>query len=363
MRWRRALCVTFVAGAIAGGVLVAREAGGLDRYLDAVPVEPLILQELEARLAPGELDRRIRLALAQGHPDDAEIYADIAAYMGRPLAAETHEALIVSRTSQAVALQYAGSFLDGFISGAVSDTASLAGAVTADLSIVGDIRDIGSEGGKMLAGAEYSKIILGLSVAGVALTAGTVASGGGILPARLGASVLKAGTKTGAVTARFGQELTRLVTDAVDFSALRNTLYGLTWTNPAAGRRAMQAYADTLRSSDLAPVLADMDAVYDAVGAAESLKLMRHVDTTRDLENIAGMTKVLGPKTRGIIDITGKTSLRAFKSAANILRWLAQWLWAAVSLIVGWIGLIALQRLRRRARRGTVSAARPQHPI
>jgi hypothetical protein len=66
-------------------------------------------------------------------------------------------------------------FGEGFVTGKGDSTAGIAGAVTSDLTVIGDLRDIALEGGKMIAGEEYSELILGLSVVGIGVTAATIA--------------------------------------------------------------------------------------------------------------------------------------------------------------------------------------------
>jgi len=346
----RAFLLVFLAIVIPGGTILALEAGLLDEYLEQIPAETLILQELDATVGPDELDARILTALEEGNQDDAEMYAEIAAYMGRDLAPPTQEALTASQTTTAVVLRNTGNFFEGFITGEGSDNAAFAGAVTSDLTVIGDIRDIGTEGSKLVAGEEYSEIILGLSVVGLAVTAGTVASGGTALPARVGVSLLKVAKKAGTLTRSFTRELGQLVSRAVDFPALRRTLSDVSLSNPNATRRAIGTYTDSVKSAELVPVLARMDDMRTAVGPAESVRLMKHVRNTRDLENVAEMSTTLGVKTRGIIALTGKTSLRGFKGAINLLRWAFEWIWAAGAAILGWLGIAGSRRVMRNRR-------------
>lgn len=353
----RAFVVVFLAIVIPGGLFLALEAGLIDAYLEDIPTETLILQELHATVSPEELDARVLEALEEGRQDDAEMYAEIAVYMDRPLGEDAAAALAASQTTSATVIRNTGSFFEGFVTGEGSDNASFAGAVTSDLTVIGDIRDIGSEGSKLVAGEEYSEVILGLSVVGLAVTAGTVASGGGGLPARVGVSLLKVAKKAGTMTKSFSKQLGRLVSKAVDFPALRRTLSDVSLSNPNATRRAVTAYADNVKSAEIFPVLARMNDVQKSVGPAESVRLMKYVRNTDDLDNIADMTRTLGVKTRGVILLTGKTSLRAFKGAINLIRWALEWVWALGVAVLGWLGMAGGRRVLRR-RRTRVAEAR-----
>lgn len=354
----RAFLGVFLMIVVPGGLILALEAGLLDPLLEDIPAETLVLQELEATVGPGELDGRIQEALAEERQDDAEIYAEIAAFMGRDLSPETKAQLAASQELGARVSRSTRSFFEGFITGEGGDSAGFAGAVTSDLTVIGDIRDIGSEGGKMVAGEDYSQVILGLSVVGLAVTAGTVATGGAGLPARVGVSLLKVAKKAGTMTASFTRELGQLVSRAVDFPRLRRTLDDVSLADPGATRRAISGYADNVKTAELFPVLARMDDMRTAVGPAESVRLMRYVDNTRDLENVADMSRTLGTKTRGIIELTGKTSLRAFKGALNLIRLILEWIWAAGVAVAGWLGLRGRRALKRRRERRTAAAER-----
>jgi hypothetical protein len=72
---------------------------------------------------------------------------------------------------------------------------------------------------------------------------------------------------------------------------------------------------------------------------------MKHVDSTGDLARVGRMGEKLGAKTRGVIELTGKTSLRAFKTAWNLILMALQWVWA----IVAGLGALFLGSLSRRA--------------
>lgn len=333
---------------------IAYDNGLLDTYIDDdwIPAEPLIKAELRATVTPEELEQRIHDALERNDYADAEIYADIADYAAIPLADETYARIEEAGKGFNRLRRTGGSFFEGFVYGSGSDTASFVGALTSDLTVIGDVRDITREGDKLVRGEEYSQLILGLSVAGVAATAATIGTGGAALPARAGISLLKTARKAGTLTVSFTNELRRLVADAVQFDRLASTLRSARLDDMAATRRAVSDYADSVSFTRLTPVLDDMSQLQRNLGPAETVRVMRHVDSTSDLASVKRMSETLGPRTRGVIELTGKTSLRGFKTLVNFLRWLFGWAWAIVAGLVTWIGGIALRggvrRLRRR---------------
>lgn len=329
--------------------MFAFERGLLDDYVaeDAIPDEPFIRAELAYRTSGEDLSRRVDDALAARAWDDAAMYAEIAAYMDMPLNPDTQVRLEAENAFARRAARNTGSFVTGFVTGSGDDTPAFMGAVASDLTVVGDIRDIGSEGTKLVRGEEYSKVILGLSVIGLAATTATVATGGGGLPARIGVSVLKVARKAGTITAGFARDVTRILQEAVNFDRLGDTLRAVDLADTAATRRAVTSYADGVSLAKVTPLLDDVAAIERAAGPAETVRLMKYVDSSADLTRVGKMTGKYGTKTRGIIEITGKTSLRAFKTAWNLLLLALEWIWA----IVGGLGALLATALGRRVTR------------
>lgn len=333
----------------------ALQKGWLEGYVDAddIPAEPFIRAELANDTNGADLSRRIDSALDEGRFDDAVMYRDIANYMDMPLAPGTQARLEQEESLPATLLRSSGGFFSGFVTGEGEDTASMAGAITSDLTVVGDVRDIGSEGGKMIRGEDYSQFILGLSVVGLAATTATVATGGGGLPARIGVSILKAAKKAGHITETFARNIARLLREAVNFERLRDVLRSTDLANTSATRRAVSEYADTVSFAKVTPVLDDVAALNRTAGPAETVRLLKYADNTDDLARLSKMSGKMGTKTRGIIEITGKTSLRAFKSVANLVLLALHWIWEIGAAIVAMLfgGVVRSVRKRRRQRR------------
>lgn len=329
--------------------MLAFERGFLDGYIDedAIPDEPFIRAELASKTSPEDLSMRVDAAIEAKAWDDAAMYAEIATFMDMPLEPTTQVRLEAENAFARRAARNTESFVTGFVTGTGDDTPAFMGALASDLTVVGDIRDISSEGTKLARGEEYSTMILGLSVVGLAATTATVATGGGGLPARVGVSLLKIARKSGTITAGFARDMTRLLNEAMNFDKLGDTLRAVDLADSAATRRAVTSYADGISFARVTPVLDDVAAIERAAGPAETVRLMRYVENTEDLARVGKMTGKYGTKTRGIMEITGKTSLRAFKTAWNLLLLALEWVWA----IVGGIGALVATALGRRVTR------------
>ena len=332
--------------------MLAFEAGLLDAYVDEtiIPADPFIKAELAATVPPEKLDLAINDALDTSAYEDALIYAEIADYADIPLTAETVKRLEEASSLLVSLSRDTGSFFEGFLTGEGSDTAGFVGAITSDLTVVGDVRDIGTEGSKLVAGEDYSELILGLSVVGVAVTGATVASGGSALPVKIGVSLMKVAKRTGALTAAFTRQLGDLVRESVNFSQLKRSFNSVDLADSATTRRAVTDYAGSINLEPLTPVVNDMATLQRNAGPAESIRLLSRVEDTNDLRRLTEMSGTLGIKTRGVVALTGKASLRAFKTFANLVRWLLEWVWAIGAGIATLVAGAGSRRVLRRVR-------------
>jgi hypothetical protein len=339
-------------GRIALGLLALTAAaiGALYAFDIRFPIseDEAVQRELRLAATAEELDKHVGDALARDDVEDAEVYAELAAFMGKPLTPETRAKLAQAQSTAATIARGAGQFATGFVTGEADGTAGLAGALTSDITVVGDVRDIAGEGGKMIAGEPYSELILGLSVVGIAATAATVATGGGGVVAKAGVSMLKFAHRTGRLTAEFASELTRLVGRAVTTPELARVLRTTNLRDLRATEAAVTQYARSVRQAEIFPVLGRLGDISKATSPGETVRLLKYVRSTRDLENISGMSARFGKKTRGVIEVTGKTSLRAFKTSLNVLEFLIERILAFGAWLLGLFGLAAVRRVRIR---------------
>ena len=92
------------------------------------------------------------------------------------------------------------------MTGNADDVASLSGTVAGDLFVFGDIRDVVREGKHLAMGEDTDHLVLGLADGGLAVTAATYVSVGGVAPLRAGLTLVKDARKVG----RLGEGLTTM---------------------------------------------------------------------------------------------------------------------------------------------------------
>lgn len=295
-----------VAALVFAGALVFDPTGGRD-------AKSSIRLELQSATNSADLTRRVDDALARDDFDEAAMYAQIAGFTGIPLAPETEAQLAGQETQLHKVARGGGGFVDGFTTKKAVSTTALAGAVASDLTLIGDIRDISAEGSALLSGRPYQELVLGLSVIGVALTGPSLTSSGVTLPAKVGVSILKVAARSHTLSEAYAKYLLETVRSAVDMEALRAALRSVDLTDAVATRAAIETFARHVHTATVFATLSQLESMRDAAGAGEAVRLLQYVRTTDDLDSLAHMTSVLGAKTRGVIELTRKTSLGLFK--------------------------------------------------
>jgi hypothetical protein len=269
--------------------------------------------KLERSLDAAVADKEIRAALAAGDPELAQSFIQLA----RERAVAIDPVLAAKADADMHAFSSFGStawrFLRGFVAGDPDDMASLAGTAAGDLLVIGDVRDAAREGLHVLRGEEANRLVLGLSLGGLAVTAGTFASVGLAAPARAGVSIVKAAGKT----ERLGTRLVRL----------------LRWEKPAA----------------LAELAGEVATVEAKAGGRAALESVRLAEEPKDVAAFARLAVAKGGKTRAILKLLGRGAIVLTGSIFDLAMWLV---WAAANLL----GLCAA--LKRATERATLAVIR-----
>jgi hypothetical protein len=268
---------------------------------------------LERSFDAAVAEREIRAALDAGDPELAQSFIELA----RERAVAIDPELAAKADADMQAFSSFGStawrFARGFVVGNPDDMASLAGTAVGDLLVIGDVRDAAREGLHMLRGEEPNRLVLGLSLGGLAVTAGTFASIGLAAPARAGVSIVKAAGKT----ERLGARLVRL----------------LRWEKPAA----------------LAEFAGQVGIVEAKAGGRAALETVRLAEEPKDVAAFARLAVAKGGKTRAVLKLLGRGAIVLTATIFDLAMWL---MWAAANLL----GLCAA--LKRAAERATLAVIR-----
>ncbi|WP_127090745.1 hypothetical protein [Aquabacter cavernae] len=348
---RRILAFLFLCsalGALAPWALpAAREGMTLVRGRE----DPSLLAELAlSGLTPQAMAGRIDAALAADDPELAASALQWADAHAIPVAPDLRARVAQANTDTAQALRAARKFGAGFLTGTPDDLAGLAGAAAGDLTVWGDLRDATREGWNYARGEPTDTLILGLSAAGLALTAGTYATLGASAPARAGLTLVKVARRTGRLTASLGTDLTRLARESVDFAALRKGAGALD-----AG--ALKAAIRPAGAAKLTRVLDDLGTVQAKAGTRAALDGLAVAETTGDVTRLARLAEKSGGQTLFILKSVGRGALVITGALLSFLWWAVGALVWLVMLVSGLNGLcvsaarLCWRRLPSRAQR------------
>jgi hypothetical protein len=369
-RTRLSLAVAcMVASAAVGAALWphAREASAILVAQD----EPAQLADIGINSAlrnnPALIEENIEAALAAHDADLANSFVE--------LAREKNLALgdaLTTRVSDAVAEEksashFARGFATGLVTGNADDVASLSGTVAGDLFVFGDIRDVVREGKHLAMGEDTDRLVLGLATAGLAVTAATYVSVGGVAPIRAGLTMVKDARKVG----RLGEGLTqwagRSAREVVDAPALQQAVASGSVLRPGETVSAIKAAFRAEKAGALVRLAKDVGRVGEAAGMRGAVDTLRIAEGPKDVARAARLAESSGGQTRAILKLLGRGALLLAAGTFN----LALWVFGALLTLFGLLSSIkatterltlAWLRARKARRLRKQLAAAAAHP-
>ena len=287
--------------------------------------------------------REIEDALAVNDADLAKSFLDLARDRNVPVDAALAAKVDTANAAAATAARSVESFTRGLITGEPEDLSGLAGTALGDLFVFGDIRDAVREGTRFATGQQADELILGLACVGLAITAGTYATLGAAVPARVGMTVVKAARKTGRIGGQMAAWINRSVREVIDWTSLRSALRGASITQPAAAVRAAREAVKVEKARDLVRLVGDVGRVQTRAGTQAALDGLKLAEGPRDMSRVARLAAAKGGKTRAVLKLAGRGAIVLTVGAFNLANWM---LWALVTAF----GLVsALKRMTERS--------------
>jgi hypothetical protein len=325
--------LTGVAVCATAGLLLlphARDAGAVLAAQD----DPVALADAQLSSAlrkdPAVLARNIEEALAARDADLSKSFADVAAARNVQLPDDLARRVTEAVADENSASHFASRFATGFVTGTADDVGSLSGTVAGDLFVFGDIRDVVREGKHMAMGEDTDHLILGLAAAGLAVTAATYVSVGGVAPVRAGLTLVKDARKVG----RIGEGLTtwaaRSARGVVDGPMLRAAVADASILRPGQTITAVKAAFRTEKAGGIVRLAGDVGRVGEKAGTRGALDTLRIAQSPKDVARAARLAEVKGGQTRAIMKMFGRGALLLAAGAFNLSMWL---FWALFTLL------------------------------
>jgi hypothetical protein len=299
----------------------ARDAGAILAAQD----DPVQLSDIQLDSAlrnnQAVVAENIEAALAANDADLANSFVDLAREKSIPVSDELSLQVSNAVAEQNSTSHFAKRFATGLVTGTADDVASLSGTVAGDLFVFGDIRDVVREGKHLAMGEDTDRLILGLATAGLAVTAATYVSVGGVAPLRAGLTLVKDARKVG----RLGEGLTqwagRSARQIVDAPMLQNAVASGSVLRPGQTVTAIKAAFRAEKAGALVRLAKDVGRVSEKAGMRGALDTLRIAEGPKDVARAARLAESKGGQTRAILKVLGRGALLLAAGAFNLTLW------------------------------------------
>src|SRR5258705_392521 len=307
----------------------ARDAGAILAAQD----DPALLSDIQLDSAlrnnQAMVAENIEAALAANDADLASSFVDLAREKRISVSDELSMRVSNAVVEQNSTSHFAKRFATGLVTGTADDVASLSGTVAGDLFVFGDIRDVVREGKHLAMGEDTDRLVLGLAAAGLAVTAATYVSVGGVAPVRAGLTLVKDARKVG----RLGEGLTqwagRSAREMVDAPMLQNAVATASVRRPGEAMTAIKAAFRTEKAGGLVRLAKDVGRVGEKAGTKGALDTLRIAEGPKDVSRAARLAEAKGGQTRAILKLLGRGALLLAAGAFNLTLWV---FWALLAL-------------------------------
>jgi len=297
--------------------------------------EQNLTKQLKQKVTSSYLDRYISQAIADENFDDVTMYAGLASMLDINLSSVTLDSIEQNNGFFEKSWRNVKAFGSSFLSGKSDSVVGMSGSIVSDMTLYGDLRDLKVEGTKYNNNEEYDKFILQLSLVGIGLSATQLFSVGASTPLKVGASVMKVAKKSGNITKSFSKILSKRLGKSVDTKVLKTL-------KPKSLLHLQDTSKVIAKSINLAPVkgiFKEISSIKKFTSTADSIALLKYVDTTNDLRKIGKLSKTYKTNTKGVMKVLGKGALRSGKS---VLKYTTKFIAGLIGLVFSVVGFISM---------------------
>lgn len=335
MRRTRLAPVLLAAALLAGGAAYVVPRGLEAQHLLSIEDDPVAIAEraLDKKFNADVAQREIEAALAAKDADLAQSFVDLANDRRVALDPALTEKVSAAVAEENSARHAAQSFAMGLVTGEPNDVSGLAGTALGDLFVFGDIRDAVREGSRLATGEQADELVLGLAAVGLAITAGTYASGGAAAPARVGLSLAKAARKTGKLSGELATYVGRSLRGVVDWGGLKKAVAGVSVTEPAVAIRAAREAVKVEKAGGLVDLARNVGRVQAKAGTQAAFDALKVAETPREMARVAKLAEKQGSKTRAILKTVGRGAIALSFAVLDLGAWILGALFTLVAFI------------------------------
>jgi hypothetical protein len=346
----------------------ARDAGAMLAAQD----DPVELSDLKLNSAlrndQGAIERNIKAALAGGDADLAKSFVDLAAAEDIVVPLQLSQRVAEAVGEENSASHFAKRFATGLVTGNADDVASVSGTVAGDLLVFGDIRDVVREGKHLAMGEDTDRLVLGLAAAGLAVTAASYVSVGGVAPARAGLTLVKDARKVGRIGEGLTEWASRSARGVVDAPMLQDAVASASVLQPGQTVTAVKAAFHAERAGALVRLAKDVGRIGEQASTRGALDTLRIAEGPTDVARAARLAESRGGQTRAIMKMLGRGALLLAAGAFNLTLWVFGALLALFGFLASikatterltqsWLLRVKARKLRRQFAAASAAAA------
>jgi ATP-dependent protease HslVU (ClpYQ) peptidase subunit len=331
---RRRVGLALVGVAVSAAVFsalwpYAREAGEIFAMQD----DPAALSDLELNSAlrnnQNLVSENIEAALASGDADLANSFVELAREKNLAVTDDMSRRVADAVSDEGSSTHFARRFATGLVTGNADDVASLSGTVAGDLFVFGDVRDVVRETKHLAMGEDTDRVVLGLAAAGLAVTAATYVTAGGMGPVRAGLTLVKDARKVGRLGEGLAQWAGRSAREIVNTPVLEQAVASSSVLRPTDSVSAIRAAFRAEKAGALVRVAKDVGRIGEKAGIRAAQDSLKVAEGPKDIARAARLAEARGGQTRAIIKILGRGALLLATGAFELAMWL---FWALLAL-------------------------------
>jgi hypothetical protein len=300
----------------------ARDAGAVLAAQDDPPALSDVRLDSALRNDQGTIERNIEAALASQDADLASSFVELAAAKNIAISSELSQRVIAAVAEENSTSHFARRFATGLVTGNADDVASMSGTVAGDLFVFGDIRDVVREGKHLATGEETDRLVLGLAAAGLAVTAATYVSVGGVAPVRAGLTLVKDARKVGRIGEGLTEWASRSARGVVNAPMLQEAVANASVMRPGKTISAVRAAFNAEKAGGLVRLAKDVGRIGEKAGTRGALDTLRIAESPQDVARAARLVESKGGQSRAILKLLGRGALLLVAGAFNLTLWI-----------------------------------------
>ncbi len=296
---------------------------------------------LKEKATKSYLDQRIINAINSDKFDDAVMYQQLAKYLGVTLSRKTLDEIDSHSGFLSESWRNTKDFGWGFFTGEADGLASLSGSIAADMTVLGDLRDLSIEGSKLVSSQPYDKVILGMSFIGIGMSASQIITGGTTTPIKMSASIVKVAKKMKYLSSSFVDVTLSKLSKAIDFNRLKKIDY----SSIESIKNASKYISKSLNKTFIHKAFKNIDTIKSNTSIADTIALLKYVDDPKDLQRVANISKKYKTNTKAVFKILGKRVVKGIvKGSAKIIKWTNLLLAQLISFLAALVSFIIIIR-------------------